>query len=469
MTHAMTRRPDRRLLVAVALAGVVVGACGSSTPPAASSTIDVAGGGKPTGTGPVVSATSSPAPSADPGTALRTPRVALPPGPALLPPAYASRVSVPELGIDLPVISGDLQPPPNYPLCDVAAYVTRFSQPYEPGITYISAHAQEGMFLRLLVASQRDDGQSLLGLRVDVYTDAGVRYGYAIDRVNRHATDYAIIDDLDLSARSLILQTSEGPYGTTEKLQVVASPVDEADVPAAEAVPPAMPRDCRPRELIGDRTPAPSATPSNGPVVVSAPTPAAAPSASPSPSTPAPTETRAPGQSLVPDAVATRVVMPSLGIDLPVVSGDLRPPPNYPLCDVASYVTFLAQPGELGTIYITAHAQEGMFLPILTASEYNDGRSMLGATVHVYSSDAQRYTYEIWQVWRHITDRSIASDGLQPSERRLVLQTSEGPFGTVEKLGIVGSLSDVSPADPAEANPVSEPRDCTPAGFDSRD
>jgi hypothetical protein len=158
---------------------------------------------------------------------------------------------VPALGIDLPVISGDLQPPPSYPLCDVAAYVTRFSQPYEPGITYISAHAQRGMFLPLLEASRRADGAELLGQRVEVYTTDGRRFGYVIERVVRHAVDYAVVAEIPLDERNLILQTSEGPYGTVEKLQVVAVLADEGEVEVGEATPKPRPRDCRPPELGG--------------------------------------------------------------------------------------------------------------------------------------------------------------------------------------------------------------------------
>jgi hypothetical protein len=166
--------------------------------------------------------------------------------PALQPPAYASRVIIPDLGVDLPVISGDLHPPPSYPFCDVAAYVTRFNQPYEPGVTYISAHAQRGMFLPLLDASQRNDGEELLGRTVDVYVADGRAFTYRISLVVRHATDYAVVGQLPLEEQHLILQTSEGPYGTLEKLQVVATLETVSTVSAAEANPPASPRACEP-------------------------------------------------------------------------------------------------------------------------------------------------------------------------------------------------------------------------------
>lgn len=369
---------------------------------------------------------------------------------------------MPDLGIDLPIVSGDLLPPPSYPLCDVAAYITRFEQPYEPGVTYLSAHAQAGMFLPLLEASLRNDGDSLLGLPVDVFTDDGRRFGYRIERVIRHATDYAIISELPPAERSLILQTSEGPYGTTEKLQVLAALVDEGVVPITEAAPLAIPRDCRPQALRGDDgegAATPTASPTASPIIVSAPTPPVAPIPLPS------GDTQLPAPSGLGTAhVASRVVVERLGIDLPVVSGDLQPPPNYPFCDVAAYETFLAQPDEPGTTYLSAHAQEGMFLPILEASERRDGRDMLGLQVDVYTTDALRYRYEIWQVRRHILDRTIATEGLGPDEHRLVLQTSEGPYGTMEKVAVAARLVGIQVADPGTATPEARPRDCRPPG-----
>lgn len=455
MTQQRDSRFSVRLLVLAAVFAIAAAACGGSTDPVAS----------PTAGGP-----SAPAPSAAvegttaPG-ATATPLASRPP--VLQAPAYASRVTVVDSGIDLPVVSGDLQPPPSYPFCDVAAYLTRFAQPFEPGVTYISAHAQEGMFLPLLEASLRRDGRELLGQQVDVYTDDGMRYGYTITEVNRHAVDYSFLADLPRDERFLILQTSEGPFGTLEKLQILAEPLDEEAVDMAIADPEANPRDCRPDELTGGATPSPD--PGASPVIISAPTPSLPPDGVPEPSpagTPAPTGSPATGGPLAPAHFASRVVVEDLDIDLPVISGDLQPPPNYPFCDVAAYVTFLAQPGEPGTTYITAHAQEGMFLPILDASQTQDGQQMLGMIVDVYTSDALLYRYEIWQVWRHILDRTIATEGLAPGEQRLVLQTSEGPFGTPEKLGVVARLVDVTVADADFANPEAEPRDCRPEEAD---
>jgi hypothetical protein len=444
-----------RLLILSAGFAVAAAACGGSPDPAAS---PVAGGpSAPVPSSAAVDATLAP------GTP--TPQLSRPP--VLQAPAYASRVTVVDSGIDLPVVSGDLQPPPSYPFCDVAAYLTRFGQPYQPGVTYISAHAQEGMFLPLLEASLRRDGRELLGQQVDVYTDDGMRYGYTITEVNRHAVDYSFLADLPRDERFLILQTSEGPFGTLEKLQVLAVALDEEAVDMALADPVANPRDCRPDQLTGGPTPSP--VPGASPVIISAPTPSLPPDGVPEPSpagSPAPSGSPSAGGPFAPAHFASRVVVEELDIDLPVISGDLQPPPNYPFCDVAAYVTFLAQPGEPGTTYITAHAQEGMFLPILDASQESDGQEMLGMTVDVYTSDALLYRYEIWQIWRHILDRTIATEGLVPGEQRLVLQTSEGPFGTPEKLGVVARLLEVTVADADFANPEAAPRDCRPEEAD---
>ena len=82
-----------------------------------------------------------------------------------------------------------------------------------------------------------------------------------------------------------------------------------------------------------------------------------------------------PGLSFPADRVATRVVVKRLGIDLPVMlqTSDYG---EYPLCDVALYLPMLGQPGQGRATYLYAHAQPGMFLPLLAASEQNDGKRM---------------------------------------------------------------------------------------------
>ena len=161
--------------------------------------------------------------------------------------------------------------------------------------------------------------------------------------------------------------------------------------------------------------------------------------------------------------MATRVVVPSLEIDLPVVSGDISIPnqgPNqYPPCDVALYHTAFLQPGEQGTTYLYAHARDGMFLPLLTASEQQNGASMIGSLVEVYTDDDLRYVYAITLVKRHALDFSIA-DHADPGTSQLVLQTSEGPRGTVPKLQVLAELQDVLPATDAAAHPKAKPRAC---------
>ena len=73
-----------------------------------------------------------------------------------------------------------------------------------------------------------------------------------------------------------------------------------------------------------------------------------------------------------------RVIIPSLRIDLPVISRDLRVPgqgpDGYPPCDVALYQTAFGQPGQPGTTYLYAHAREGMFLPLLTRPRITTAR-----------------------------------------------------------------------------------------------
>lgn len=187
-------------------------------------------------------------------------------------------------------------------------------------------------------------------------------------------------------------------------------------------------------------------------------TPSASASASASQSAAAPTPSAVPSAPPGDPSEATRIVIPSLEIDLPVIRGD-PDPTHYPKCDVAMYQPGYVQPGELGSTYIYAHARDGMFLPLLTSSLRNNGDGMLGSLVEVYTDDDLRYVYAISKVKRHATDYSLP-DAVAAGVSQLVLQTSEGPKGTVPKLQILATLQDTLPADPAAAHPKAQPRDC---------
>jgi hypothetical protein len=99
-----------------------------------------------------------------------------------------------------------------------------------------------------------------------------------------------------------------------------------------------------------------------------------------------------------------------------------------------------------------------MFLPILDASKIQNGKSMLGMVVEVWTSDDQRFLYEITQVRRHQT---TLEDAVDPAEEQVWLQTSEGPRGTPGKTQVIGRLISQEAADPADAHPVARPVDCS--------
>ena len=157
-----------------------------------------------------------------------------------------------------------------------------------------------------------------------------------------------------------------------------------------------------------------------------------------------------------PDRVATRIVVRRLDIDLPII---LQLPEHglYPLCDVAMYIASLGQPGQSRATYIYAHAQEGMFLPLLTASQQNDGRRMLGMTVEVYTSDDWLYLYTITEVRRHTRN---LNDAANTTTERLWMQTSEGPDSSFPKLQVVADFLSAERTTPAKAHPEAHPRVC---------
>ena len=186
----------------------------------------------------------------------------------------------------------------------------------------------------------------------------------------------------------------------------------------------------------------PSVAPTTTPLITFPPLPTEAPASS-SPTPPA-------------DRVATRLRVAALDIDLPVIKPE-GGADAYPWCDVAMYIQELGQPGQGRAIYLYAHARAGMFLPILDASLVQNGRSMLGMVVEVWSSDDQRFLYEITEVRRHQLD---LDDALNADGEELWLQTSEGPRGTPGKTQVIAKPISQEPADPADAHPEAKPVDC---------
>jgi hypothetical protein len=171
---------------------------------------------------------------------------------------------------------------------------------------------------------------------------------------------------------------------------------------------------------------------------------------------PGPSAVVTPEPTFPPDRVATRIVIRRLKIDLPV----MLQTDNYgifPLCDVAMYQPLLGQPGQGRATYIYAHAREGMFLPLLTASQNNNGRRMLGMTVEVYTSDNWLFLYTITEVRRHTLS---LQDAIDTRTERLWMQTSEGPEGTVPKLQVVADFLTADRTDPESAHPKPRPRVC---------
>lgn len=175
----------------------------------------------------------------------------------------------------------------------------------------------------------------------------------------------------------------------------------------------------------------------------------------------APTVALAQGKPPLDDpAVPVRITVPALGIDLPVVSSERTVPGNvrdYPLCDVAQYWDIYDLPGAPGTTWVYAHAQPGMFLPLLLNAEATSGEGLLGQMVTLQLKDGRLLRYRIVEVKQHAYNRRLALRA-RPSQQRLILQTSEGPPGTPTRLQVAATL--VSAAWTDEAAPRPEPRAC---------
>ncbi len=154
-------------------------------------------------------------------------------------------------------------------------------------------------------------------------------------------------------------------------------------------------------------------------------------------------------------AVATRIAVPAMGIDLPVV---LQKGNAFPYCNVAMYMPQYSQPGEGGAAFIYAHARTGMFLPLLNASLVNNGARMIGMKVYAWTSDDHMYTYQVIKVLRH--QYTVPAALAATTSQEVWLQTSEGPYGTYNKLFVVARRIAATTVSLAAAHPTPHPRVC---------
>ena len=177
------------------------------------------------------------------------------------------------------------------------------------------------------------------------------------------------------------------------------------------------------------------------------------------PDAPAPIAEAAPAANV---PVASRIRIETLGIDLPVINGDTERagnPEGYPFCDVAHYLTTYGQPDDVGTTYIYAHAQRGMFGPLIAASIEGDD-ALLGLEIEVFTADGRIHRYELTEIKRGARDFSMADVAATIGEQRLVLQTSEGPTAASTKLQVAARLIETIEGPSDEARPTAYPRIC---------
>jgi hypothetical protein len=203
---------------------------------------------------------------------------------------------------------------------------------------------------------------------------------------------------------------------------------------------------------------APVASSDGGAPVASAASPSISALATAPPSSPTSTLPTLPPRSAL-ERVPTRVRVDALRIDLPVIVPP-SDPNHYPFCGVAEFIDQMSRPGWAGTTYLYAHARTGMFLSILDASRTADGKAMLGLTVEIFTSDDRLFTYQVTEVRRHVTSIDFA---YRATVEQLILQTSEGPYGTPGKVMLIARPVGESSAAHGDAHPTAHPTVCGPA------
>ncbi len=152
-------------------------------------------------------------------------------------------------------------------------------------------------------------------------------------------------------------------------------------------------------------------------------------------------------------AVATRVAIPSLGINLPVI----RQPGGFPPCNVGMYLAAASQPREAGVTFIYGHSRKGTFLPLLTRSKVRNGASLIGLAVRVWTSDSVLSTYRITKVRRH---QKTFGGMFGITREELWIQASEGPRGWPYKLIVVAKRVSSARSSYAAAHPAPRPAVC---------
>ena len=205
-------------------------------------------------------------------------------------------------------------------------------------------------------------------------------------------------------------------------VQPTSSPVESPSVSARSSIMPTA-------------APPPTATP---------PSPFLSPAASPSPTaTPVPTP--------VPRGTATRLVVASLKIDLPVIALATGKPL---LCGVAYTVPGpFGAPGDPKAVYIAGMPVKGGLLPISTAVVA--GHSLKGTEVQVFTSADLVYTYTVTGLHRHALNLKLAAAATTP---QLWIQTGGDLPGEIQL--VADQTGSGEAADHASAHPVAKPSVC---------
>lgn len=188
-----------RPVTVVGIAAVLLGAALLLRPAAP---VAVAGPSPSASQTPVASAAATPSPSL----------TALPPIPA------GYRVQIPRLGIDLPILEGDierdtvrLQTPEGY-----AFHLPGTALPGGGSNTYLYAHARRGMFLTLWNAQ--------VGDVVWISTPDGLALRYVVTEVRPRVPPQDVSIAAPSATEQLTLQTSTGPDPSDPRFVVVARP-----------------------------------------------------------------------------------------------------------------------------------------------------------------------------------------------------------------------------------------------------
>ena len=128
----------------------------------------------------------------------------------------------------------------------------------------------------------------------------------------------------------------------------------------------------------------------------------------------------------------TRIIIPSVKIDLPIVEAKVVQGYWETSATSASHGLGSASPGDRGNMVLFAHARKGLFLPLRNIK--------MGEVVEVFNNKEQKYRYQVFEI-KEVPPNQVEVISQTPDER-LTLYTCSGFLDSKRLVVVAKSIND---------------------------